>query len=95
MFMLVGKGAGSSDYTHSDLRGLGYQLIVHPTTPFLAMYETLCRSYSAMITGKDDALVSAAGGYAALQAKVHETIDLEKLLRAERHSVENDQRPHK
>lgn len=90
MFMLVGKGGGSSEYTRADLHGLGYQLIVGPTTPFPAVYEVLRHLYSAMIVGHDDPLVIMAEGYADRQAKVQETIGPEKLSRAERRSVESD-----
>jgi 2-methylisocitrate lyase-like PEP mutase family enzyme len=90
MFMLVGVGAGSMGFTQSDLHSLGYRLIVDPTTPFLAAYETVRGAYRAMAKGEDDATVTGAGGYGIVQAEIHKTIDLDALLDVERRSVERD-----
>jgi len=88
MYMLVGVGMASMEYSMSDLGGLGYRLVVDPTTPFLAAYASLQKAYGDMAAGKDDRTVAEAGGYGAVQAAIHKTIDLEVLLRIERRSVE-------
>jgi 2-methylisocitrate lyase-like PEP mutase family enzyme len=88
MYMLVGVGVASMEYSMSDLNGLGYRLVVDPTTPFLAAYASLRTAYRDMAAGKDDQIVSSAGGYKAIQSAIHQTIDLETLLDIERRSVE-------
>lgn len=90
MYMLVGVGVASLEFTMTDLSGLGYRLVVDPTTPFLAAYTSLQNAYRDMASGKEDRTVGEAGGYEAVQSAIHKTIDLETLLRIERRSVEPD-----
>ncbi len=88
MFMLVGVGIGSMEFSLSDLNALGYRLVIDPATPFLAAYASLRTAYRDMAAGKDDRTVAGAGGYQAIQSDIHKTIDLDTLLRIERSSVE-------
>lgn len=88
MFMLTGTGIASIGFTQSELEAMGYRLIIDPSTPFFAAYETLRKAYRDMAAGQDDPTVTSAGGYKEIQSRIHRTIGLDVLLEIERRTVE-------
>jgi 2-methylisocitrate lyase-like PEP mutase family enzyme len=86
MFMASG-GLAAMRITPAELFGLGYRLLVDPTTPLMAAYRAMRDAYAAMAAGRPDPLLGAAGTR-PVQAMVHETIGLEALLEIERRTVE-------
>jgi len=71
----------------SDLVGLGYRLLVDPSTPVLVLHQMLQRCYAAMKRGDGDSLLGAAAARTEQEA-LHETIGLEQMLAVERATVE-------
>ena len=87
MYMTGAGGLSASPISKSQLAGLGFRLIVDPTTPFLAMHKALRQSYAALADGVPDPTLGSAPG--AEQDEVHRTIGLEAMLEIERRTVEN------
>jgi 2-methylisocitrate lyase-like PEP mutase family enzyme len=87
MYMPSGGGLWSGEFTLADLAGLGYRLIVDPTTPLLNAYVAMRDYYKGLKGGTPDPLGSG-GPRAAAQAELHATIGLQKLLDIERLTVE-------
>ena len=85
MYMTPAGGLADAALTSAELAGLGYTLIVDPSTPLLAMHRALRESYAALAAGRAD---PAIGDAEAEGARVHETIGLAKLLAIEARTVE-------
>lgn len=86
MYMFLGNGIAGSAIAVPELHRMGYRLLVDSTTPLLAMHRALRNTYQAMREGRGDPLLGMEA--AAEQQRVHETIELEKLLEIERRTVE-------
>jgi len=87
MLLLPPVGLAHFDMTPADMHGLGYRILVVPTTPLLAAYEAVRAVYAELADGF--AIQSRpADHWTALQDDLHETIDLERLLGIERNTVE-------
>lgn len=86
MFMAGAGGLAAAGLTRSELFGLGYRLIVDPTTPLMATHKALRQCYAALARDEPDPLLGPEAG--AEQAVVHRTIDLEAMLEIERQTVE-------
>ncbi|MBV1876804.1 MAG: isocitrate lyase/phosphoenolpyruvate mutase family protein [Pseudomonadales bacterium] len=87
MFMSMNGKFSGAGYSPAELSELGYQLIVDPTTPFLAMHKALRQSYEALAQGTANPLLGDKGARSE-QQYVHQSIDLEFLLEIERRTVE-------
>lgn len=70
----------------SELAGLGYRLLVDPTTPQMVMHRALRQCYAAMKIALPDPLIGT--DTRAEQHTLHQTIELEILLEIERRTVE-------
>ncbi len=89
MLLLGGGGLARFDMSLDDMAGLGYRILVDPSTPLTAAYEAMRAVYTEMADGF--ALTSRpVGVWAKLQDEMHETIGLEALLEVERRTVEKD-----
>ena len=86
MYMSGAGGLAASPLSRAELAGLGYRLIVDPTTPFLAMHQALRLCYEALAKGDPDPTLG--GAVATEQGEVHRTIGLEAMLEVERRTVE-------
>jgi 2-methylisocitrate lyase-like PEP mutase family enzyme len=86
MYMTPSGGLTEASMTPAELGALGYTLIVDPSTPLLAMHQSLRRSYAAMAAGQADPAIGRNA--AEEQDRVHDTIGLSALLDIERRTVE-------
>lgn len=84
-YMMLG-GVGSVGMTLGELSGLGYRLVVDALTPFYARHKAMRLSYEALAAWEADPTV--AGDFRDETNRIHETIDLERLLDIERRTVE-------
>ena len=87
MYLCPPGGLAALDMTTADMAGLGYRILVDPTTPLLAAYETMRAVYTEMAQGFR-IRSRPHGELKALQERMHETIGLETLLEIERRTVE-------
>lgn len=85
MYMQAG-GVAQSQIPVPELHRMGYRLIVDPVTPLLAMHRALRECYAALRQGEPDPLVGTDPR--AEQDRLHESIELERLLEVERRTVE-------
>lgn len=81
-------GLANLDMTREDLEGLGFRLLVDPTTPLLAAYEAMRAVYHDLAGGGFAHPTKSAEEWSRLQDELHETIDLEERLAIERQTVE-------
>ena len=86
MFTMSGSRLSDSGLGIKDLAGLGYRLLVDPTTPLMVMHRALRQCYAAMKAGQPDPLIGT--DTRREQSVLHQTIDLESLLSIERRTVE-------
>ena len=87
MYMTPSGGLADAAMSTAELAALGYTLIVDPSTPLLAMHQALRGSYAAIAAGRADPTVGHDAE--AEQARVHETIGLDRLLEIEARTVEH------
>jgi 2-methylisocitrate lyase-like PEP mutase family enzyme len=73
--------------TKSDLKALGFRLLVDPLTPVLVFHQALKRCYEAIANGNSEGLLGDGGLRSELEA-LHQTIGLEQMLEIERATVE-------
>ncbi len=86
MYMTPAGGLADAALSATELKSLGYDLLVDPSTPLLAMHRALRRSYDAIAGGTSD---PELGDKAEAEQKlVHDTIGLGKLLEIEARTVE-------
>jgi 2-methylisocitrate lyase-like PEP mutase family enzyme len=86
MCMATGGGLLGIGMTASELSGLGYRLIVDPSTPLLAAHKALRQCYASMAQWLPDPLVGDTAKEE--QDEIHAVIELEKMLEIERRTVE-------
>ncbi len=86
MYMTPAGGLADAALSATELKSLGYDLLVDPSTPLLAMHRALRRSYDAIARGTSD---PELGDKAEAEQKlVHDTIGLDELLEIEARTVE-------
>jgi 2-methylisocitrate lyase-like PEP mutase family enzyme len=81
-----GSGVGKIGLSLDEMFGLGFRLVVDGLTPLVSMHRTLRATYQSLARGEADPYLGSEG--LAELDKLHETIDLEKLLDVERRTVE-------
>jgi 2-methylisocitrate lyase-like PEP mutase family enzyme len=86
LFYMMLAGPASVGMSLKELGAFGYQIVVDAMTPFLARQKALRLCYEALAAGKPDPTIGAE--YGEEVRRVHEVIDLEKLLEIERRTVE-------
>jgi 2-methylisocitrate lyase-like PEP mutase family enzyme len=86
MYMAGAGGLAAGQLTRAELYGLGFRLIVDPTTPLMATHTALRQCYAALARDEADPLLGREAGKE--QALVQDTIDLEAMLDIERQTVE-------
>jgi 2-methylisocitrate lyase-like PEP mutase family enzyme len=86
LFYMMLAGPASIGMSLQELGALGYKVVVDAMTPFFARQKALRLCYEALAAGLPDPTVGAE--YREEVRRVHEVIDLEKLLDIERRTVE-------
>lgn len=86
--LLPAGGLHSLEMSMTERGDLGYELLVDTQSPLLAQYHALRTYYRAL---RDAGEVAAPRGtsWSAIQEQVHRVVDLERMLRIERETVEN------
>lgn len=87
MHMTSSAGLAGMGLSLAELGGMGFQLVVDPSTPFLAMHRALRDAYAAMLADVPQPVAGLDGQ--AEQERVHRTIGLAALLEIERRTVEH------
>jgi len=85
-YMTGGWDLAGIGMTPSELADLGYRLVIDAITPFYARFSAMRRAYVAMAQWQSDPILN--GDYRAESEHVHRVIDLDRLLKIERRTVE-------
>jgi len=87
MYLANPGGLAHLGLTIEEMGSLGYRIIVDPLTPLLAAFEAMAASYSALSKGfTDDS--RPRDSWRELQRRLHDTIEIDKLLAIEKATVE-------
>ena len=79
-------GPASVGMSLKDLGDLGYKIVIDGLTPHLAQSKVLRLSYEALAEWRSDPILDS--DYGGETRRIHEAVDLEKLLAIERRTVE-------
>jgi 2-methylisocitrate lyase-like PEP mutase family enzyme len=66
----------------------GFRLVIDPGTPLLAAYHAAHSTYDEMAGFLEHRFIEDGGGAAAIQNRIHRTIDLSRLIETEKRTVE-------
>ena len=87
MFMAIGARP-TDGLTIDELFGVGYRIFVDSMTPMMATYNALAETYGEIGRHARASSVYVMPQMGAVQQRVHQTIDIERLLEIERRTVE-------
>ena len=88
MYLSPPGGLKSTGLTLEEMGSLGYRIIVDPSTPLLAAFEAMAVSYKELAKDFVDD-TRPPDIWRELQRKLHDTIQIDKLLSIEKATVEN------
>ncbi len=88
MFLVPAGGLDRLGLTVAELAGLGFRLLVDTTTPLLAAYRAWRATYQALADDLRPPADLAGETASRLQAELHQTIGLDRLLAIEKETVE-------
>jgi len=81
-------GIGQLDISMQEIGDLGYRLICDSQTVLLAQYQAAASVYAKLKADRFAPPPEGASGWHGIADSIHETIDLDNLLRIERETVE-------
>ena len=88
MFLVPAGGLDRLGLTVAELAGLGFRLLVDTTTPLLAAYRAWRATYQALAEDLQPPADLAGEQASRLQAELHQSIGLDRLLAIEKETVE-------
>jgi hypothetical protein len=86
--MAVGESLSSIGNRRDELIDLGFKMVIDPSTPLLASYQALKTAYVEMANFQPHVSLADSGGDSGILNSIHETMDLNTLLRIEKQTVE-------
>jgi 2-methylisocitrate lyase-like PEP mutase family enzyme len=87
MFMAVGAQP-SGGLTIDEMYKLGYRIFVDSMSPMMSAYAALAENYRQIRQHADQSSIYVLPDMGGLQKRIHDTMELDRLLEIERQSVE-------
>jgi 2-methylisocitrate lyase-like PEP mutase family enzyme len=88
VYMAIGESLSSIRNRRDELIELGFRMVIDPSTPLLASYQAMKIAYTEMANFQPHLSLTASGGPSEILNAIHETMDLDTLLRIEKRTVE-------